>query len=102
MPSDRLQSLLEKGRGTTKVPVKNEIELLKRVRDRKVWIIIDDLDATFQNTSPESLSLATFFSACRYLVQDVKGLFIRASVRTDVWALLRRYEDRKSTRLNSS
>jgi hypothetical protein len=90
---DRLQSLLEKGRGTTKLSVKNEIEILKRVKDRKVWIIIDDLDATFQNTSAESLSLATFFSACRYLVQDVKGIHIRASVRTDVWALLRRYDE---------
>jgi len=39
---DRLQSLvLEKGRGTTKVPIKNEIEILKRVKDRCVWIIID-------------------------------------------------------------
>ena len=90
---DRLQSLLEKGRGTTKLSIKNEIELLKRVKDRKVWIIIDDLDATFQNTSAESLSLATFFSACRYLVRDVKDIYIRASVRTDVWALLRRYDE---------
>ena len=90
---DRMQSLLENGRGTKKLPAKNEIELLKRVKDRKVWIIIDDLDATFQNTSPESLSLATFFSACRYLVHDVKDIYIRASVRTDVWALLRRYDE---------
>lgn len=30
---DRLQSLLEKGRGTTKLPITNEIELLKRVKD---------------------------------------------------------------------
>jgi hypothetical protein len=90
---DRLQSLLEKGRGTTKIAIRNEIEILKRVKDRQVWIIIDDLDATFQNTPAESLSLATFFSACRYLVQDVKGIYIRASVRTDVWALLRRYDE---------
>lgn len=55
---DRLQSLLEKGRGTTKLPAKNEIELLKRVKDRKVWIVIDDLDATFQNTPLESLGRA--------------------------------------------
>ena len=90
---DRLQSLLEKGRGTTKLPAQNEIELFKRVKDRRVWIIIDDLDATYQNTPAESLSLATFFSACRYLVQDVNGLYIRASARTDVWALLRRYDE---------
>ena len=73
--------------------MKNEIEIFKRVKDRRVWVIIDDLDATFQNTDSESLSLTTFFSACRYLVQDVKGLYIRASVRTDVWAILRRYDE---------
>lgn len=58
---DRLQSIvLEKGRGTTKLPIRNEIDLLRRVKDRHVWIVIDDLDATFQNTALESLSLATF------------------------------------------
>lgn len=90
---DRLQSLLEKGRGITKLPAKNEIELLKRVKDRRVWIVIDDLDATFQNTDQETLNLATFFSACRYLAQDLKDLYIRASIRIDVWALLRRYDE---------
>lgn len=90
---DRLQTLLDKGRTITKQPVKNEIEILKRVKDRSVWILIDDLDATYQNTDAESLSLATFFSACRYLVQDFKGFYIRASVRTDVWALIRRYDE---------
>lgn len=58
-----------------------------------MWIIIDDLDATYQSTASESLSLATFFSACRYLVQDLKGLNIRATIRADVWALLRRYDE---------
>lgn len=91
---DRMSSLfLDKGRGTVKIPAKNEIELLKRAKDRSVWIIIDDLDATYQNTDTESLSLATFFSACRYLTQDMKGVFFRASVRTDVWALIRRYDE---------
>jgi hypothetical protein len=90
---ERLQSLLEKGRGITKISGKNEIELLKRAKDRDVWIIIDDLDATYQNTAYESVSLATFFSACRYLTQDLKGIFFRVSMRIDVWALLRRYDE---------
>ena len=90
---DRLQKILEKVAGTAKMSIKNEIETLKRVKDRDVWIIIDDLDATYQNTEAESLSLATFFSACRYLVRDVKDLYIRASVREDVWAILRRYDE---------
>jgi hypothetical protein len=83
----------DKGRATVKIPAKNEIELLKRAKDRDVWIIIDDLDATYQNTDAESLSLATFFTACRYLMQDMEGVFFRVSVRTDVWALIRRYDE---------
>ena len=76
---DRLQKVLETIGGTAKLSIKNEVEILKRVKDRSVWIIIDDLDATYQNTEAESLSLTTFFSACRYLVRDVKDLYIRAS-----------------------
>jgi hypothetical protein len=91
---DRMASFfMEKGRAPVKIPAKNEIELLKRAKDRNVWIIVDDLDATYQNTDPESLSLATFFSACRYLTQDMKGVFFRVSLRTDVWALIRRYDE---------
>jgi hypothetical protein len=77
---DRLQSMLEHG-GPTKL------------KDRTVWILIDDLDATYQNTTAESMSLATFFSACRYLVQDMQGLVIRVTMRTDVWAMIRRYDE---------
>jgi hypothetical protein len=91
---DRMTSLVvSKDRATIKIPARNEIELLKRAKDRDVWIVIDDLDATFQNTSAESLGLATFFAACRYLTQDMKGVFFRVSMRTDVWALIRRYDE---------
>lgn len=71
----------------------NEIEVLKRAGMSKVWICIDDLDATFQNTDSESLYLGTFFSACRYLTQDISGIYFRATMRTDVWALIRRYDE---------
>jgi len=89
---DRLQGILEK-RGPTKIPAKDEIQLLKRVKNRRVWILIDDLDATFQNTKEEKLALATFFSACRYLVSDVNDLVIRVTMRTDVMTLIRRYDE---------
>lgn len=89
---DRFQSLLGKGE-TTKLQIKDEFELLKRVKNRKVWILIDDLDATYQNTDTESLELATFFSACRYLTQDLKDIFFRVTLRTDVWSLIRRYDE---------
>ena len=92
---DRLQTLLLKDREIKKIPAVNEIELLKRAKhsDQTLWIIIDDLDATYQNTEFESLNLATFFSACRYLVQDLKGVIFRVSMRSDVWAVLRRYDE---------
>jgi hypothetical protein len=89
---DRFQSLLERG-GITKLKIKDEIELMKRAKNRRVWLLIDDLDATFQNTPQESIALTTFFSACRYLLQDVKDLVIRVTMRTDVWALIRRYDE---------
>lgn len=91
---DRMGSVLDSRLGSVKkLPARNEIELLKRTKNRKVWIIIDDLDATFQNTTAESLNLATFFSACRYMTQDLKDVFIRVSMRSDVWALLRRFDE---------
>jgi hypothetical protein len=71
-------------------------ELLQGVAESKdinVWIFIDDIDATFLNTEAERLKACTFFSACRNLVSTVEGINIRASVRTDVWALLAQYDE---------
>jgi len=89
---DRLERVLSRGQ-PHKLRVADEIQLLKRVKDRAVWIVIDDLDATYQNTERESLELSTFFSACRYLSQDMRDIFLRATMRTDVWALIRRYDE---------
>ena len=89
---DRLQSLASKGL-PVKVSIKDEIEMLKRVSDRKVYILIDDLDATFQNTPKELLELSTFFSACRYITQDIKDICFRATMRTEVWSMIRRYDE---------
>ena len=69
--------------------IKNEIEVLKKEKNLKAIVIIDDLDATFQNTQEECLNLSTFFSACRYLIQDFPGIVIRTSIRTDVWPIIR-------------
>lgn len=88
----RLFSILKQG-DVKKIGVIDEVEMLKRVQVEQVWLFIDDLDATYQNTAEESLSLATFFSACRYLLQDVKGLVIRVTMRSDVWSLIRRYDE---------
>jgi hypothetical protein len=62
-------------------------------KDIKAWLYIDDVDATFLNTDAERLKVSTFFSACRNLVNSVEGLNIRASVRTDVWSILKQYDE---------
>lgn len=93
---DRFQGLIGNGRTISKLRTKDELSMLKRTaagNDRNVWLIIDDLDATFQKTDEETIALCTFFSACRYLAHDVTGLRIRASVRTDVWPLIRRFDE---------
>ena len=70
--------------------------LLRRVSEKKdvtVWLFIDDIDGTFINSEHERLKTSTFFSACRYLVNSVKGLHVRASVRTDVWTILAQFDE---------
>ncbi|MDY2700207.1 MAG: hypothetical protein SOV61_11740 [Lachnospiraceae bacterium] len=57
-------------------------------QNHKVWLFIDDIDATFVDTPENRLLVSTFFSACRELTNTVKGINIRASIRTDVWSLI--------------
>ena len=62
-------------------------------KDIRVWIYVDDVDATFLNNGTERLKVSTFFSACRNLANSVEGLNIRASVRTDVWSILKQHDE---------
>ena len=74
----------------------NSFELLKRYsseKDQKVWLFVDDIDATFINSERNIIMVGTFFTACRYLANSVEGLNIRASVRTDVWTILRNFDE---------
>lgn len=92
---DRLK--LKFGAGEiTKITSTNALHLLERYAEKSntsVWLLIDDIDATFVNTESERLRTSSFFSACRNLVTAVKGLTIRTSVRTDVWTILRQYDE---------
>jgi len=70
--------------------------LLKRISDKKdiaVWVFVDDVDATFLNTAQERTKISTFFSACRNLANAVRGLRLRAAVRTDVWTILAQHDE---------
>jgi hypothetical protein len=62
-------------------------------KEVNVWLLVDDVDATFINTESERLRTSTFFSACRNLVSLVSGLHIRASVRLDVWSILAHHDE---------
>lgn len=79
--------------GINKQEIQNEISILQRVNDRRIVLIVDDLDATFQNSEAEKISLSTFFSACRYLTQDLKDINFRVTLRTDVWPIIRRFDE---------
>lgn len=89
---DRLNTLLPH-RGIKKLAATDEVALFQRVPRPRLWIFVDDLDATFQNTNHENLAVGTFFSACRYLTQDSEDVCVRASMRTDVWAIVRRFDE---------
>lgn len=91
--TDRLRKLIPQQATTEKLHATNEVELLKRFDNKKVWVLVDDLDATYQRTDHENLELSTFFSACRNLVSQVTGITFRITMRTDVWPLIRRYDE---------
>lgn len=89
--SERYTQVLPELIADKKCPA-NAAELLKRFSEKKdisVWFFIDDIDATFINTADNRILISTFFSACRNIINSVRGLYIRASVRTDVWALIK-------------
>ena len=56
--------------------------------ENKVWLFIDDIDATFVDTTENRLLVSSFFSACREMTNSIRGINIRASIRTDVWTLI--------------
>jgi hypothetical protein len=79
----------------SKVLTENSQQLLKRYASKKnirVWLFVDDIDATFLNREDQRLLISTFFSACRNLVNDVDGLIIRTAIRSDVWSVIEKDE----------
>ncbi|MCL1532003.1 hypothetical protein M3O57_16695 [Xanthomonas nasturtii] len=58
-----------------------------------VWVLVDDIDAKFQNNAEYQARVGSFFSAIRGLAFEQKNIRIRATVRSDVWSCLRHLED---------
>ncbi|MGF6598835.1 hypothetical protein P3T23_003552 [Paraburkholderia sp. GAS448] len=78
-------------------PIQNNPQVLRRIQDecgkvREVWFLLDDIDANFTNTPEQQAYIASFFNASRNIVRDIRGVSIRATVRTDVWAGLQLIE----------
>ena len=92
--ADRMKIQLSAGTlsiGPDKLLAANDVALLERFSkdaDYIFWMFVDDIDATFQNNEQSRAVLGSFFTACRDLVQKVKGLVIRCAVRTDVWTIV--------------
>lgn len=77
--------------------VANHEQLLKRIDQesqlpRPVWFVLDDLDTNFTSTPWQQAFIGSFFSAARYLTNDIEGLGIRVSVRSNVWSCLPKAE----------
>lgn len=66
---------------------------LNKHSNSTVWVLVDDIDAKFQNTPDYQARVGSFFSAIRSLAFDQNNLRIRATVRSDVWSCLRHLED---------
>ncbi len=89
---------------SSKIPIEvnlsetnNHEELLTRAlsshSESRVWLLIDDIDSTYVDSPEQQMLVSTFFSACRSLTTSFDNLFIRVSVRSDVWSNFKRNED---------
>lgn len=91
--------LLERVRGKLGLQqsqIKDDRALMGRTlgtENRIVWLILDDIDATFEGGRDEIRRLSTFFSACRELAANFEGVVIRASIRSDVWTTIERTDE---------
>ncbi len=69
----------------------NQAALFSRfANDNKlvVWLLVDDIDATFVKSKESCWQVSTFLSACRDLANDYSGTRIRTCVRADVWTTI--------------
>lgn len=86
--------LLPEKRITNKV---DPIALLNRFQEEnqniEIWLLIDDIDAKYLDDDLNQARVGAFFSAIRSLSNEMNGLFIRSTIRSDVWSNLRTLED---------
>lgn len=76
--------------------IAEHLKVLERINESgrfSIWVLVDDIDATFVNTEEEARRVSTFFSACREIVSDFREIYIRSTVRGDVWASIRKTDE---------
>ncbi|MCH9675779.1 MAG: hypothetical protein K0U93_30355 [Gammaproteobacteria bacterium] len=73
----------------TKAHAPDQRALLGRT-PKKVWLLIDDIDAMFISTPEEQLRISSFLAACAELAIGFEGVNIRTTIRADVWPCIRR------------
>ncbi len=73
-------------------PNQNHELVLKRYLEKgeKIWLIIDDIDQNFKNTEKNKLKVASYFTACRQIVNAIPEIRIRTCVRPNVWKIIKR------------
>lgn len=76
----------------TKKTSSNHEHVLRRYLENgeKVWLIIDDIDQNFKNTEKNKVKVASFFTACRQIVNAIPEIRIRTCVRPNVWKIIKR------------
>ena len=75
----------------TRLGVSNPEQLLLRWKSRTplIWLIIDDIDQNFENTRTDQLKVASFLTAIREVTSALPDVKIRASIRPNVWTILK-------------
>lgn len=54
-----------------------------------LWLFVDDVDENFINTMEDRTKVASFFNACRQLINLIPELRIRTGIRPNVWKIIR-------------
>lgn len=75
--------------------VANPEGVVKRYIEGKqhLWLFVDDLDENFQNTREFKVKIASFFSACRQIVNQVPEIRIRTGIRPNIWTVVRSQQE---------
>ncbi len=76
----------------SRLPIVDHERLLQRWTENgdNVWFVIDDVDLNFENTPLYRAKVATFFNAIRQISALIPAFRFRASVRPNVWSIVKR------------